>query len=92
MIRSDAIGVIDSLKNRRSKDGRDHSGGCDPVGGIWDRSKHRRKKMKLIKFEGYLFPEEGMTLEELQDKVIDVVTETFPTLDVMSISIIEEDE
>ena len=38
--------------------------------------------MKLIKFEGYLFPEEGMTIEELQDKVIDV----------MSISIIEEDE
>ena len=48
--------------------------------------------MKLIKFEGYLFPEEGLTLEALQDRFIDVVTETFPTLDVMSISIIEEDE
>ena len=51
--------------------------------------------MKLIKFEGYLSPEEGMAIEELQDKVIDVLTETFPTLDGMSssiIEIIEEDE
>lgn len=48
--------------------------------------------MKLIKFEGYLSPEEGMTLEALQDRFIDVVTETFPTLEVMSCSIVEEDE
>lgn len=47
---------------------------------------------KMIKFEGYLSPENGMTIAELEDKLIDTLTEAFPTLDVMTCSIVVEED
>ena len=52
----------------------------------------RKTGRKIIKFEGYMTPEEGLTIEQLHTKLIDEMTKTFPTIEVMASSIVTEED